>query len=242
MQDQIAARLLRLNREFYQTFGPSFAETRGRLQPGVVRALAALPPQAAVLDLGCGHGLLARELAGRSHAGAYLGLDVDEAFVERAKHQSLPPRFAFAAVDLSGPGWAADVSGPFDEVFALAILHHIPKAAMRRRFLRQVRSLAATHARLTLSVWDFCASARLRRRIVPWSAIGLTEADVDTGDYLVDWRRGGRGLRYVHRFEEAELRALAEATGFAVAETYRSDGEDSRLGLYQIWKPVVSLT
>jgi len=242
MHPSVAARLLHLNREFYQTFGPSFAETRGRLQPGVVRALEGLPPQVTVLDLGCGHGLLACELNGRRHGGAYLGLDVDEGFVARARAQDLPPRFAYAAVDLSGPDWSADVSGPFEAIFLLAVLHHLPGETMRRRFLCQVRRLAAADGRVTLSVWDFQASARLRARLVPWSAIGLTEAQVEAGDFLIDWRRGGRGLRYVHHFEAAELGALAESTGFEVVDGYRSDGENGRLGLYQVWRPADSLT
>jgi hypothetical protein len=58
---------------------------------------------------------------------------------------------------------------------------------------------------------------------------------VDAGDYLLDWRQGGSGLRYVHHFDEAELSALAATTGFRVLETFYSDGEGGRLGLYQVW-------
>ncbi|KKL47415.1 hypothetical protein LCGC14_2335760, partial [marine sediment metagenome] len=38
---------------------------RGRLQPGVMRALETAPLEANILDLGCAHGLLAGEKAGR---------------------------------------------------------------------------------------------------------------------------------------------------------------------------------
>ena len=69
-----------------------------------------------------------------------------------------------------------------------------------------------------------------------WERIGLTATDVDAGDYLLDWRRGGEELRYVHQFSEEELSALATESGFEVAETFYSDGEGGRLGLYQVWK------
>jgi redox-sensitive bicupin YhaK (pirin superfamily) len=59
---------------------------------------------------------------------------------------------------------------------------------------------------------------------------------VDENDYLLDWRRGGEGLRYVHHFDEAELNAMATASGFQVREMFRSDGENGQLGLYQIWE------
>jgi hypothetical protein len=70
----------------------------------------------------------------------------------------------------------------------------------------------------------------------PWNTIGLSESDVDPGDYLLDWRQGGQGVRYVHHFSQAELEELAEAAGYEVIESYLSDGENGRLGLYQVWQ------
>ena len=58
---------------------------------------------------------------------------------------------------------------------------------------------------------------------------------MDEGDYLLDWKRGGEGLRYVHQFSEEELGGLAEDAGFRVVESFYSDGESGRLGLYQVW-------
>jgi hypothetical protein len=49
-------------------------------------------------------------------------------------------------------------------------------------------------------------------------------------------RLGGRGLRYVHLFDEAELGCLAAEAGLVIADTYLSDGEGGRLGLYQVWR------
>ena len=53
---------------------------------------------------------------------------------------------------------------------------------------------------------------------------------------LQDWRSGGRGLRYVHHFNENELSSLAGESGFRVLETFHSDGTPGNLGLYQIWE------
>ena len=57
--------LLDLNRRFYHDFGPAFAATRRRLQPGVLRAVGQLPQSGYWLDLGCGSGELARTLVQR---------------------------------------------------------------------------------------------------------------------------------------------------------------------------------
>ena len=102
--------------------------------------------------------------------------------------------------------------------------------------LRQARARLASPGRLIHSEWQFLDSPRLRARIQPWESIGLSPADLDPGDHLLDWRSGGNGLRYVHHFSEEELAALAEESGFRVVESFRSDGENGRLGLYQVWE------
>ncbi|HBY08767.1 MAG TPA: hypothetical protein DEH22_13665, partial [Chloroflexi bacterium] len=62
MDNKIAAKLLQLNAEFYQTFAVQFSDTRQRLQPGVLRILDRISSEARILDLGCGNGELARTL------------------------------------------------------------------------------------------------------------------------------------------------------------------------------------
>ncbi len=108
---------------------------------------------------------------------------------------------------------------------------------LRLQLLRAVRALLAPQGRFILSNWQFLNSDKLRARLQPWTRIGLTEEDVDAGDYLLDWRRGGEGLRYAHQFSEAELAALAAECDFDILETFHSDGEGGRLGLYQVWNP-----
>jgi hypothetical protein len=76
----------------------------------------------------------------------------------------------------------------------------------------------------------------LKSRIQSWDSIGLNSEEVEDGDYLIDWRAGGQGLRYVHIFDVPELNILAGETGFEIIESFHSDGEGGNLGLYQIWK------
>jgi hypothetical protein len=76
----------------------------------------------------------------------------------------------------------------------------------------------------------------LRSRIQPWESINEKPEDIEDGDYLVDWRSGGQGLRYVHIFTVEELERMAGETGFEITESFHSDGEGGNLGFYQIWK------
>jgi SAM-dependent methyltransferase len=238
MDAAIAKRLIELNRGFYQTLADPFSATRGRLQPGVQRVLAEIPLDARILDLGCGNGNLAAALAERGQRGVYLGLDFSVELVFDAAGRlgkSKGRSFAFKVVDLT-ENWTYGLEGhTFDYVLAFAVLHHIPSANLRLSLLQEVRSLLAPDGRFIHSNWQFMNSERLRARIQPWSSIDLSEAQVDAGDYLLDWRSGGSALRYVHQFSERELTALAAAAGFRVERTFLSDGESGELGLYGVW-------
>lgn len=241
MNTETFQKLLELNRQFYQTFAEQFSATRQRIQPGVRRVLARLPSDARILDLGCGNGELWRELKQAGFRGLYVGLDFSRELLSEAveRQDGEPPEAVFLQVDLSQPGWRAELPRQtFDYVLAFAVLHHLPGISVRRRVMESVHNLFDEEGRFIHSEWQFLNSRRLRERIQPWEQIGLEAEDVDPGDYLLDWRSGGRGLRYVHHFDLVELGELAEQTGFQVIDSFLSDGEGGQLGLYQEWKPV----
>lgn len=263
-----AGRLIELNRDFYTRFGDSFSATRHRLQPGVRRVLSMLKGDESILDLGCGNGELARELAKRGHRDSYLGVDFSLPLLREAEAQpegdALAPSARFLQVDLTSnnlfdviarsretatkqsphkseiasSGYHPPRNDVLDLVFSFAVLHHIPSTDLRLDILKTVRKLIDDKGRFIHSNWQFLNSEKLKARIQPWEAAGISESDIDSGDYLLDWRDGGAGLRYVHHFEESELQELAEATGFRITDAFYSDGEGSRLGLYQVWEPV----
>jgi SAM-dependent methyltransferase len=244
MRDEIINRLLRLNQQFYQTFAEHFVDTRTQLQPGVMSVLDTIPSEASVLDIGCGHGEVASELERRGHYGTYLGLDSSVAFLSIANRKCKHPRARFKYGDLADPSWFKNLSLPtegktkdtYNRILAFAVLHHLPGQNIRLNTVHNVHSLLADDGQFVHSNWNFIVSPHLRDRIVPWEAIGLTQGDVDQGDYLLDWRRGGYGLRYVHLFNQEELQNLAKSSNFRVVETFYSDGEGGRLGLYQVWE------
>jgi tRNA (uracil-5-)-methyltransferase TRM9 len=237
-----AARLIELNRDFYTHFGDSFSATRHRIQPGVRQVLAMLRGDESILDLGCGNGELARELSKRGHRGSYLGVDFSLPLLREAESQ--PENFSakFMQADLTQLSVISEqllLIGNWQVVTAFAVLHHIPSHELRLSILRIVRQLLKEDGFFIHSNWQFLNSEKLKARIQPWEAATIPSSAVDAGDYLLDWRNGGKGLRYVHHFDEQELGELAKASGFQVSDTFYSDGEGGRLGLYQIWRPVL---
>jgi hypothetical protein len=128
--------------------------------------------------------------------------------------------------------------GPWTVISMFATLHHIPSHEIRLDILRTVGKLLKPNGKFYLSNWQFLNSEKLKARIQPWSRVGVAETDVDEGDYLLDWRSGGEGLRYAHHFSAEELQGLAAQAGLRVTESFLSDGENGKLGLYQTWEPV----
>ena len=244
-----AARLIELNRDFYNRFGRPFSATRQRIQPGVRRVLGLLKGDENILDLGCGNGELARELAKRGQRGLYLGVDFSLPLLQEA--ETLPEGFyaRFVQADLTSPSLMEVIASSrkvgtrqfprkakFDIVFCFAVLHHIPSHELRLNLLRIVPHLLKEDGLFIHSNWQFLNSEKLRARIRPWEAAEIPTSEVDAGDYLLDWRSGGKGLRYVHHFDEKELDELAKAASFRVSDVFYSDGDGGRLGLYQIWR------
>jgi tRNA (uracil-5-)-methyltransferase TRM9 len=239
MDTRVAELLLHLNREFYQTFSAPFIQTRERLQPGAARIARMVPQHARLLDLGCGPGQLARHLETESVPRSYLGLDLSLPLLQRAwsgVDDAARNRFCFVCADLAAGALPLAPGSRFDWVLLFAVLHHLPGHARRVAVCHAVRAHLAPGGKLALSNWQFVRSERLRARIVPWSRLGLDEGELEPGDVLIDWHRGGSGLRYVHLIDEAERARLCREAGFREVEAFSSDGDGGRLSDYAIWQ------
>ena len=241
MNSATAERLIALNRQFYGDHGRDFSETRARLQPGVLRLVETLDKNEAILDLGCGNGELARTLSRRGCHGSYVGLDFSLPLLKEADLEPFDFPVKFIEADVTRLSLIGDEILANDEwtlVIAFAVLHHIPGFDLRLNIISKVHDLLKKDGLFIHSNWQFLNSPRLKARIQPWESLGLGPQDVDPNDYLLDWKRGSTGLRYVHYFDEHELANLAQAARFEIVDTFYSDGENKKSGLYQIWKRI----
>jgi SAM-dependent methyltransferase len=239
-----AQTLIRLNQQFYQTFAKQFSATRQQIQPGVQKVIRQIPQRSRILDLGCGNGKLWQRLVEQGFQGEYAGLDFSDELLDVAAQQASQtiarrPEIShplFIQADLTDKGWENNAPQPaYDFVLAFAVLHHLPGGPTVIQTLQQIHRFLAPGGKFVFSVWQFLNSPRLRERIQEWSTIGLSDNQVEPGDYLLDWRQGGHGLRYVHHYDPDELRRLATRCGFVSTEEFLSDGKGGNLSLYQTW-------
>lgn len=237
MEISTARQLIALNHRFYAQFGSQFSATRQRIQPGITNLLPRLSSAETILDLGCGNGEFARALSREGASGRYIGVDFSVPLLADARNQPGNLAVEFLEADLTGTEWDQSFRGnQFSLITAFAVLHHIPGHEPRLEMLRKIKNLLTRQGQFIHSNWQFLNSPKLTQRIQPWSSADLDASELDPGDYLLDWRAGGNGLRYAHHFSEQELLELAAETGFRITESFYSDGDGGRLGLYQIWE------
>ena len=238
MDPQTIERLLALNRAFYAAFARPFADSRSLADPALTSILPHIPQRARVLDVGCGNGRLAALLDRERPGTVYVGIDAVPELIEVACAQTADLKnitSQFYVADIAEPDWVGRVANPpYDTVVCLAVLHHIPGFDLRARVLREMAGLLTPGDCVILSTWQFLDSPRLRRKIVSWGEAGIAEQALEPGDYLLDWRRGGRGLRYCHLVDEAEVERLAAASGLRVRETFRAGGREGDLSLVAV--------
>ncbi len=247
MDSETSAALAELNRAFYTKFAGDFARTRRAWPPGFQRILPHIRSAINLLDLGCGNARLLAFLLEQGWRGDYTGLDGSEALLAVAARQAelnigRHPRAAarFVLADLLNPVWPARLgdgagSAEFGSIAALAVLHHIPGAAQRARFMAACLSLLAPTGKLVISTWQFLGPVRLQARILPWQAAGISENAVEPGDYLLSWGEGAAGQRYCAAIGVDELLSLADSAGLQPVDTFFSDGHEGNLNLYGVF-------
>jgi tRNA (uracil-5-)-methyltransferase TRM9 len=238
MNAELIERLNRINREFYSTFAASFSASRSESARELQVILPYIADGARVLDVGCGNGRAAALLAHERRDVMYVGVDASEELIARCKMQAASRKAqgaTFRVADIMQPEWTRHLARQsFDCVLMLAVLHHIPGSETRARILRQARELLAPQGRVVVSTWQFLDNERMSKKIVPWSVAEIDEAELEPGDALLSWKRGGVGLRYCHWMGEQELRALATQAGLSIVETFRAGGREGNLSLYVV--------
>ena len=240
MKPELIERLDQINRTFYSTFAASFSETRESARELEV-ILPYIADGARVLDLGCGNGRVVALLARQQRNVTYVGIDSSEKLIARCRMQDAQSagrkmqEAEFWVADIVEPDWIHKLTwASFDCVLLLAVLHHIPGGDVRARILCQARELLAPQGRIVVSTWQFMDNERMRKKIVPWSVVGIDERELEPGDALLNWKRDGEGLRYCRWIGEDEMRALAAQAGLSVVETFRAGGREGNLSLYGV--------
>lgn len=230
MEEAIVRRLVELNSAFYKSLATPFVASRSHDQPGYSRLLEYIPQSPIdVLDVGCGNGRFGRFLLGHRTLASYTGVDFSREMVTETS--GFPGRFIIR--DLSQPDCLAGLM-KYPIIVSLATLQHIPGRVNRVRLLADMTDHLAANGKIILSCWQFLSNDRQRRKLRPWSDIDIGPQDVELGDYLLSWQRGGRGLRYVAYIDINEIEVLANLANLRIVSQFVDDGREGNLNLYTV--------
>lgn len=235
MNSQLVKQLIEINRKFYSDFAQSFSETRSSAQTRLDRIVAYIGDGVKALDVGCGNGRLAERIEKEGRRVHYVGVDASPELIAIASaHKSRLHRVAakFRVADITATDWSASLRGePFDIAVALAVLHHVPSFDLRVAVLREIHALLRPGGKFVMTNWHFERNERLRKKIVAWDTVGIDTRDLEPGDALMTWERGGIGYRYCHLVTQSEVQKMADQSGFTVVEQFYADAD---LNLYSI--------
>lgn len=235
MSAETVAQLVAINDRFYTQFAGDFAATRTRPWPGFERLLPHIQKGSDFLDVGCGNGRLGRYLtdAKPNLLASYTGIDISHGLLAEAKKQL--PHGRFYQRDLAAPD-ALEGLAQFDTIACVATLQHMPSRHLRTMFVQAMRDCLKPDGRLILCNWQVHHSPRQKSKIIAWASAGIDPEAVETDDFLISWRRGGEGFRYVNVIDQDATVQLAEAADLSLVEQFYSDGAEGNLNLYTILK------
>ncbi|HEX2622957.1 MAG TPA: class I SAM-dependent methyltransferase [Phototrophicaceae bacterium] len=234
MEHSIRQRLNAINREFYRVTATEFDQTRQEAWRGWEPLLPYLSSITSVLDVGCGNGRFGVYLV--QHLKAHLkyhGIDSNPALLNLAA-VSLANDAPTLQVQLDEHDIIDNLpdTGQYDLVVLFGVMHHIPGYAERQGFIRKLAEQVTSGGVLAFACWRFYEFERFRERIIPWYE--TLRAEIETHDYLLDWRRGTTALRYCHYVDDNEHTELIRASGLTELSTYRADGFSGTVNHYSI--------
>lgn len=207
--EQVAERV----KASYSQFAEEFDLTRRQQWPEFGSFSAYVKTHARVLDLGCGNGRFYDFL--KSKKISYLGIDHNSHLLSLACKNF--PEACFQLDDLMDLKLEKE---SFDNIFCIAVFHHIPTKKMRHKVLKDIHRALKSDGILILTVWNLFQFKYLRtllRGMIRYLfTLGLKEA---WNDLWIRW--GNYPLkRYYHAFLPKELLALFDPDLWKIEEFY----------------------
>lgn len=184
---------------FLATDGDGYELTMGRWSRRLARLFldfVGADDAERTLDVGCGTGHLAAEIASRSPSAQVHGIDASPVYIEYATKRNPDPRLIFRVGDACSLDHADKT---FDRVLSLLVLHFVPRVDDA---IAEMRRVAKPGAPVAAAVWDvrggFVASrifydtaAALDARANERRARNYTRPMTRPGELAAAWRRAG---------------------------------------------------
>jgi len=231
MDKSYAEYLLVKTRNDYNQIAKEFSSSRAFLWEELNPLARYVQDGDKVLDLGCGNGRLFSALKDKNVE--YLGVDSSDRLIEIARKRYKENNAKFLVVE------ALELPFPenhFNNVFSIAVLHHIPSEDFRLKFLEETRRVLKPKGLIILTVWNLRGKISLLLKYTILKIIGKQK--LDSGDVFYPWKSSEEKItvqRYIHCFKKRELEKLTEKAGFKIKETgFLPRGKSKKANIYLV--------
>lgn len=212
MKSETASKIIKQTTADYDQIAVDFNQTRQYLWPGMEKFKIEVKAGDRILDLGCGNGKL--RLLFKDLVVEYVGVDNSQQQLEFAKRRDdfKIANQEFIKAEVFELPFASD---SFDEVFCLAVLHHVPGGKRREQTLKEIKRVLKPDGKLIMTNWNRWQRQYLHYIIKQgWEKI-FKGSELDFKDIYLPWM-GGTVKRYYHAFTLGELKRLVAGSGLKV--------------------------
>jgi SAM-dependent methyltransferase len=194
-----------------------------------------------ILDIGCGNGRFYSFLKEKFVEDFnYLGVDSDLDLLNYASQNY--PEIDFKLVDIFDKDWKIPTT-KFDIIALFGVMHHLPDLETREKLFKKIAELLKNNGIFVCTTWNFdqyCSQSILdldleiaQKTLLEFD---LKKADFQTGDFLLDWKRGETAVRFAHSYDTAEMEILIKNTNFKLLKTFVADGSEKKVNTYWIYQ------
>lgn len=254
MEEQTITKLNDLTQQFYNTVSESFSQTRQLSWEGwkaipeiLVKSLNT--QKLNVLDIGCGNGRFATFLHESVDCGVlYTGVDTNtelllrtKAVIETLEKSNREKNFEgiVAELDLVAELLKNNFNIHFADknftvITAFGVLHHIPTAKLRQKFLEAISQILSENGVCIISLWRFAEFERYQSKKLDPAEFGIADRELEANDFLLGWKDQKNIARYCHSFTEQEISGIIKNSNLRLLTQYQADGKEGTANTYLV--------
>ena len=209
-----AQAIVRQMRQFYNTAAKEWDTSRSAPSGVKIRLVRPVKKGMRVLDLGCGNGLMVASIL--EQGAYYFGADISDKFIALCKKRYVSYIKTKQAEFLTANATKLSYKNNFfDYAVSSAVMHHIPSAELRLKFLQELYRVMKPGAIAKVDNWNLWSEWG-RKKYKINSQLKNIPVGLDEGDVYIPWKAtAGKTIsRYIHVFAEQELKDLACTVGF----------------------------